>query len=717
MPALASVGGPSGDEPEDIDLPELRQDIEIIPAAATPNGAPGWMLFDPYRSAYFRIDRSAFFLLSNWGLRRASKVRAAAQGALGLPISEDAVGGLVKFLFANHLTRSSMSGGSDTYLENHKRGQRSLISNALHSYLFFKIPLFRPEAFLNVTWPWVRPLFSTGAVVTLVCMGVIALYLVSRQWDSFQDQLMSLLSWRGAAIYGISLVFVKVVHELGHAYMARRHGVTVPVIGVAFLLLMPIMYTDTSNAWRLRQRSKRLMIDGAGIMAELMLAVIATLFWVFLPDGAMRSVAFSVAAVSWVLSLAVNLNPFMRFDGYYILSDAIGIENLQARGFALAKWRMREVFFGLGRSAPEYLPGYKQRFVILHAWCTWIYRFFLFLGIALLVYHLFAKVLGIFLFVVEICFFIVLPIAREIGEWIKDREAIMNTRRSRVGLLILASFALMLFLPLLGSVRLPAVLHAKQEFRVYPNLAAQISSIEVNQGMRVNAGDVLVRLHSEQLELDTALAGQRRALLETRLVMASQDTALKVDMRVIERELASVNKELLGLAAKRRELDIVSELDGVVVDLDRTLRTGQHVATSKLMFIVRATNGHGLTGFVNETDVSRLEPGVEGRFVPDNPRLASVPVKLAAIRRTSVAKLDHAELAELHGGSVPVEENTSKETIVRGSYYQADLEPVGTARDTGQTVRGEILLAAERRSLARIGFERVWSVLIRETGF
>ncbi|MEL6744794.1 MAG: site-2 protease family protein, partial [Pseudomonadota bacterium] len=701
------------------DLPPLREDLEILPASTAPNGAPGWMLFDPYRNAYFRIDRPSFFLLSHWTAGKASAVRSAAQRALGLPVSDEALSGLVKFLFANHLTQASISDGSDTYLDSHKRTQKSWMSQALHSYLFFKIPLFRPEPFLRNTWSLVRPLFSTAAVLVWLCLGVVGLYLVSRQWDSFQDQFMSLLSWQGAAIYAGSLVFVKVIHELGHAYMARRYGVTVPVIGVAFLLLMPIMYTDTSNAWRLREKSKRLMIDGAGIMAELMLAVIATLVWVFLPDGAMRSVVFSLAAVSWLLSLAINLNPFMRFDGYYLLADALGVENLQARGFALAKWRMREALFCLGRPAPEYLPGYKQRLVILHAWATWIYRFFLFLGIALLVYHLFAKVIGIILFVVEICFFILMPIAREMGVWIEDREAIMKTKRSRTGLFVLTALATALFLPLLGSVRVPAVLHAGQEFRVYPNVAAEIRTMDVVSGMVVRAGDVLVRLQSDQLDLDTRMAEQRRALLQTRLTMASQDALLKADMRVIERELASVERELDGLTEKRLELEVVSELDGVVVDLDTRLRSGQQVATGSLMFIVRAIDSHALTGFVHEVDVGRLSAGVEGRFVPDNPRLSSVPVRLSAIRRTSAGHLDYAELAETQGGSVPVEPNTSQETRVRGSYYQADLMPVGSVVgvDSGQTVRGEILLSAERRSVAQIAFERIWSVLIRETGF
>ncbi len=139
-----------------------------------------------------------------------------------------------------------------------------------------------------------------------------------------------------------------------------------PIIGVAFLVLFPVLYTDTT----LKHRDQRLMIDVAGILTELAIAIIATMFWVFLPDGPMRSIAFTTSTLSWFLSLVINLNPFMRFDGYYILSDASGVENMQERSFAFAKWRMREVLFKPNIAPPEVLSTNLQRLLIYHAWGT-----------------------------------------------------------------------------------------------------------------------------------------------------------------------------------------------------------------------------------------------------------------------------------------------------------------------------------------------------------
>ena len=63
---------------------------------------------------------------------------------------------------------------------------------------------------------------------------------------------------------------------------------------------------------------------------------------------------------------------------------------------------MRELLFGFGEKKPESFEPWKERALIIYAWATWLYRFFLFCGIALLVYHAFFKLLGIFLFCVAV---------------------------------------------------------------------------------------------------------------------------------------------------------------------------------------------------------------------------------------------------------------------------------------------------------------------------
>ena len=85
------------------------------------------------------------------------------------------------------------------------------------------------------------------------------------------------------------------------------------------------------------------------------------------------------------------------------------IDNLQHRAFALARWQLREWLFDLQAPMQESWSHRQRRKLLIYAYGTWIYRFLLFLGIALLVYHFFFKALGLVLFFIEIVWLIARP--------------------------------------------------------------------------------------------------------------------------------------------------------------------------------------------------------------------------------------------------------------------------------------------------------------------
>lgn len=398
-------------------LPALREDLQLSPASDSPGGAPQWTLVDTLAGRYFKLSGNAIRLLRHWSLGDEEAVLAAANRETGIPLGNGELQGLLRFLRSNDLIVGSDGEQRASYAAKTQARRKGLLTQLLHQYLFFRIPLWRPDPFLNRTWPW---LARNGGWLLRIVLPVIlltGLFLLSRDWPRYRDSFSWLFSLEGMAAFGLTLVFAKFTHELGHAWMAKRMGCRVQSMGVAFVVMFPMFYTDVSDAWRVRSRTGRLLIGSGGMLAELILASVALLAWSLLPEGPLRTAAFLLSSASWLTTLAVNLNPLMRFDGYFILSDWWQVDNLQGRAFALCRWRLREWLFGYGDAPPQRESAHMQRRLLLWGYASWLWRFFLFLGIALAVYHYFFKLLGIFLMAVEVSWFIALPMVREVQHW------------------------------------------------------------------------------------------------------------------------------------------------------------------------------------------------------------------------------------------------------------------------------------------------------------
>ncbi len=699
-------------------LPTLRDDLEIVPTAPLANGAPAWVIFDPVANRYFEIGRETLDMLLLWRTGTVDMLVSRVRTELGRTITTDEVAEVIHFLISNALVRDIPKDDYRMMAEKVQGEKRSWFQTAMHSYLFFRIPLFRPDRFLHATWPFVAPLFTRTAVWAYIFIAIAGLYLVSRQWDQFTGTFQYMLSWQGAAFYGVSLVLVKSLHELGHAYMAVRYGLRVPTIGIAFMVLMPVLYTDTSGAWRLRSRRKRLMIDGAGIFTELALAAIATLLWVFLPDGGLRRCVFAVAATSWVTSLIINLNPLMRFDGYYILSDTLGFQNLQSRGFDMARWRLRELLFGLGEEPPEQLSARMRRTVVLHAWATWIYRFFLFLGIAILVYAFFIKLIGIILFVVEILWFILMPIWREMKCWWEIKSKIMASKRFVITSGIACFLAVLAIIPWSTRVSVPAIMTVEHEQAIFAPFAGQISSLNVADGVKVRKGDPLLTLDAPKLMQDKKLAEERASLLESRIGRTGSDDKDRASLIVLTNELKEVREELAGLKRIAAELVIRAPFDGVVADVDPELHKGLWINTKTPLAIIQGGTTPRIKGYVAERDVFRLGQGAAVRFIPDDPDLPIVPATVSEVAEASAERLDEPYLALPYGGSIPIEEARKEDLRPMEAAYPVSMIPASQTQPPlpKKAIRGVSVISGDPESFFARAKRQVLKVLVREMG-
>ncbi len=694
-------------------LAPLRQDLRIHRAAPLASGAPGWVILDPVRHRYFQISRSVLDILDAWPAGTIEAVRAQVAARTGRAPSDEEILDVRAFLESQELTQAPLGAGA-AFAKKELGRKHHWIAWLIHNYLFIKIPLVRPQRFLDATRVVGDVVFSRASFAIFGLLGFFALGLVAKRWDTFIATAASFLTLDSLFTYGLSLVFVKSIHELGHAYMATKYGVRVPSMGVAFMVMAPFLYSDVSDAWRLKSREQRLLIDSAGIISELMLAVLALLLWVFLPDGGLRSVAFVTATTSLIATLFLNLNPFMRFDGYHILADLTGIPNLQTRAMAIGRWRLREFLWGLQAPPPERFPPRTEWILAIYAYSIWVYRFFLFLGIAFLVYHATFKVLGIILFLIEIVWFILRPIYQEVSIQWQGRARLMQDRRSRVTLGVGALAVACLFIPLSTRVEVAAMAVATHDVALYPKAAGQIQRIERRAGERVRQGDVILVLRSPDLAIEAQRSELRLALLDRRLARVVADAGDRSELTVLTGQRDGEMLRLETLRSQLADLIVRAPKDGVLRDWDPALRVGLWINVRTLIGRVIEGEGGEVRGYVAEADLRRLKDGAKGVFIPEEPLASSFPVRLTSVGHTAVEDLDLLALAAAHEGPIPATEDSRRLKPGVAIYPAVMTGEVDAPLTT--SMRGRVFVDGVAESFATQVLRRLVGVLIRESG-
>ncbi len=699
---------------QDFPLPPLNPFLKLYKASGS-EGEPGWSLHNPVSNSYYKIAWAEFECLARFPMAKTAldlKRRVEAETTLSLDLDE--IKKLLIFLQSNGL----LALGEQSVSPAEKLDP--LWKKILHSYLYFTIPLFESENFLKRTLPLVAPLLTRGFIMMMMGLLSVALLMTMQRSDEFFHSFTQFLSLDGVIQGLIVLIFTKIVHELSHAYTATKYGVPVPHIGIAVIVLYPVLYTETTGSWQLSSRKERFYIGMAGIIGELCLAAIFLMLWNFAPAGSsMQGIAFTVVAISLVGSLLINLNPLMRFDGYYMMSDLSGIENLQHRSIAFARRKIRNVFFAIDEEVPEHLPAHKENFLTVFGLSLLAYRFILFTGIAVLVYHMFFKPLGLFLFVVEICWFIVLPIWAELKIWWDKRNIILKTRRTHAMGLALFILCLFAIIPWQKTVTLAGVLHSAHYAAIYPYAPSYIEEVSVSEGQKVTEGSVLVRLSSDDFERKfTALEKKIEAMQRVQSRVKTDPGLLQEKYADLALQIETLEKELAGMKNQRQNFLIKAPFAGVVRDLSPEIKAGRYVQRTDLLLRLIEPDAVVATGYVAEGDLTRIAPGDSAIFIPDNAPLTSWPLTLEKVAATDIETLPWPELSSFHKGPVAAQYNqVSGDIIPIGSYFAVDLiPPKGIVNLPDMVMTGQIRVSGRTTSPIIKFFKGLGSMLMRESG-
>ncbi len=699
-------------------LAPLRRDLEFYPGPPELDGAPTCAIHDPLGGTYDKMGwAEAQVLLRLRVPRRLSSLLAELRRFTPLAFGAEDVLALHREATARGLTLAGVVAPVDRLLQLQAQRRVRPLWWMLQHYLYIRVPLLRPDRFLARTVERVGLLGGRTARWLYLLLGLAGLFFLLQRPGEYFATFPDFFSWQGAFYYGLTVLALKLLHEFSHAYVAKSFGVRVRSMGVVFMVLMPIPFSDVTDAWQLPDRKRRLLIALAGILSELVLAGVALFFWGISPSGVWRDLCFIVSSVTLASTLLVNLNPAMRFDGYYILADIWGIDNLQPRAFALSKWALRKALLGLDLPPPE--EGVSRRRLIglmFYAVYAWIYRIGLYFGIALLVYAKFTKVVGVALFFAEIGFFFVRPVVNETATLIGYRRHLRFNLRLLATLLALAALLAWLALPLPRWVGAPAIAVPQASQTLYAAHAGRVVEMTAERGDPVEKGRALLRI--ESIELESAFRQQQTELAilqrEREVLVRSEEGRAFLEEKV--EQIAQVRAELQRLRELRRGSVVRAGIDGVLIEWDEALRPGAFVRDQAVLGRIAEARGLQLQAYVAEADAKYIDTEAEAVFIPAGGG-AEWRCRVVDFGTVRAETLPYLPLSSLLRGEIAVTERRDGTLAMRESRFEMtlalrDVQPPPRIKRTGR-----LWLRTTPRSRLWDGLLYVYAVLVRESGF
>ena len=473
------------------------------------------MIKDPVSREFFRLREGERFIAEQLdGSTPVDVVHQRVEQKFEATVAPEVLAGFIKNLERNGLLEKPGTLGKAWRERKQKRIAGGLLS------LRFK--LLDPEKILCRLMPWVRHCFTAEFVWISAGVIFLAIAVTALNWPQVVAEASGLYKFSTLPLLIATIFVVVTAHEFAHGLTCKHFGGEVREMGFLLMYFQPAFYCNVSDAWFF-PKSQRLWVSFAGPYFEVFIWALATLAWRATDtDTWVNHVALVVMATSGIKTF-FNFNPLIKLDGYYLLSDALGIANLRSKAFRYVGDFVKTAGGWVGR-LPEVLPR-ERRIFLWYGVTAWI------ASVSILTYLGWA--FGEYLIVEEqrVAFFAFTglismrfrdKLQRLFGRSPRSSSRSSRrsswTRRRTVKLLIAAAVLLLLFvvkmeLRVSGPVNALPVRNAD----VRTEIDGIIEAIHVDEGDRVEKGQAIARIIDRDVRAELARAEALRDESRARL--------------------------------------------------------------------------------------------------------------------------------------------------------------------------------------------------------
>ncbi len=617
----------------------LRDDLVVLPRCGEAD--PHYLLQCPLTSTFFRMGVTEFtfasFLDGQTTIAGALKRLAGVDPAHEL-LPPDGVA-ICHWLVESKLASTPASRTGERLAAD---GQVSECRRALQRLnpLVIKVPLGSPDRFLERLTPWVAWLHSPLGLAAWAVLLLIAGFRVAAHWTAFTEAAGAIFSPGQWLWLGAGWLLLKLVHELGHGIVCKKYGGHVREAGILFVVLAPLAYVDLTSCWRFPSRWQRIHTALAGMQMELLVAAIGALLWQ--PTGAahpLNHLCVHLAMMASFTTLAFNANPLVKFDGYYVFSDLVGIPNLSVRGRQWLYGLGRQFLVGVPRRQCASTPG-RSLIIGIYAVLAMLWRTLVTISLLLGAAWLFHGA-GILLAGLGVICWLGFPayrFARYLSAGRPGEQPKLLRFSGACGLGGALLIALWTCVPWPGAARAPAIVSYGTDMSVRAATPGFVEEIHVDNGQRVTLGQPLMRLVNR--ELTTALA-------DLKLEIEQAKASCRVHQQ--RQQLAAYQAELERLATLRRQFDERrAEADGLTIRAGKSgtliapqlsFASGTYVAAGDELGVIGSDGDKSLQVSIAQDDLAAFDvrPGQSvsvifphhtrmcGRWEEVDPRASSQP--------------------------------------------------------------------------------------------
>jgi putative peptide zinc metalloprotease protein len=529
-------------------------------------GERWFVLQDQFDSTFYRFRPAAYQFLAR--LRPDRSVQEVWEECLAhspeqAPTQPEVIR-LLSQLHQANLLQTELPPDSARLLERREKRESRQLRSTLSNILFLKLPLWDPDAFLRRCLGPLRWLVSRWmALVWCVVIAAGLKIAADHAWE-LDETSANLFAPDNLALLYAAFIVTKVVHEFGHAFLCRAFGGEVHRMGVMLMIFNPMPFVDASASWAFRSRTQRVLVAAGGMIFELFFAALAVFVWAKTGPGVVHHFAGNVMFIASVTTLLFNLNPLIRFDGYYILSDLLDVPNLASRAFKEVRYAFEKWVCGMRGAASVAGSAREQAWLIAYGLAAGVYRVVLGVGIVLYIGDRFFEI-GLLLAVGVFIAWIVMPLGKFVA-YLAGNPALQRHRARAWGWSGAAAAVLVAaigVLPFPNNFRAPGVIEAERFAEIFAPADGFIETVVANTAAHTPADAQLVRMRNPELEISIRQVRAQRRELEARQAEALDRSPATVEP--LRQRMAAIDERLRNLEQQQAALDVRAGLDGIWV--------------------------------------------------------------------------------------------------------------------------------------------------------